>query len=176
MFDKDKRELLFVGALACVFMIVKYDSIKKNELTCVVSVLFDMRMSGISNGNDEDILHKLRDVVSHSKEFNTYYDCVEPYPFLSGKFDANKPQGDMRLLGAIVCLDLLRDLSVLTILNNYNFIVTHFLCYHNYPLEVAVFDCIRQSVPYLAMRRKLSSLLLGRLVDLRKRENLPCTQ
>ena len=54
MFDKDKRELLFVGALACVFMIVKYDSIKKNELTCVVSVLFDMRMSGISNGNDED--------------------------------------------------------------------------------------------------------------------------
>jgi hypothetical protein len=163
----------FIGALACVFMIVKYDSINKSELSCVTHTLFDMKGGdcGTPPSNERDVPSELKESIQNNHLFNHYYESVEKEPLLSHpiqKESTHPPQGDLRLVSAIVCLDLLRDLSLLTNLNNYNFIANHFFYYHQQEMDIDVFNQLRNSDQYRCMRKHMSLLLTRRLVHLRR--------
>lgn len=154
---------LALGALATVIRCLSYDALDWKGVYVMVSAI--MKTAGVySDPCSVEFQSALSDCFRNGTSFDMYYKKIN-HGVLCSKEDHKT---EMRLIGVLVCLDLTKDLSLLTNLDHYNFIFVDFLAHHQQPFCVETFDQIRAHLFYQVYKKALAILALDRAIFLRK--------
>lgn len=152
---------LSLGVLAGVIRCLSYDAMGPEGNVVLVSAL--MELEGVDS---DECLPVLRNILD-GRRFDKYYRGVVKSSRTGIGCGEKRPDLNPRLVGVLVCLDLARDLQLLTNLDKYNFIFGDFLLHHHREFDSEIFDKLRSSAMYKPYKGRLTPLVVKHAVSLR---------